>query len=268
MIRLKSPSEIQKMRRAGRRLAQAFWKIADIIEPGLTTAEIDRIIEDFIRSEGGRPAFKGYRGSGTKPFPTATCISINEAVVHGIPSARRLETGQIVGIDSGLECEGWFADMAATFLIGKVDEERRRLQRVTREALYQGIDQARSGRCISDIGAAVQDWVEGNGFSIIRDLVGHGIGSDLHEDPPIPNYRTPGAKVKIHPGMTLAIEPMVSAGRWQIKTLSDGWTAVTQDGSPTAHFEHTVLVTDGEPEILTLLPDGSDPWLLAARKQE
>ncbi|MFH0766447.1 MAG: type I methionyl aminopeptidase [Calditrichota bacterium] len=268
MIRLKSPSEIQKMRRAGRHLAKTFQNIFELLKPGIDTAELDKVLEHNIRSEGGRPAFKGYRGAGTKPFPASSCISINEAVVHGVPSSRRLEAGQIVGIDTGLELDGWFSDMAATFLIGEVDETYQRLWRVTREALYQGIDQARSGRYISDIGAAVQDWVERNGFSIIRDLVGHGIGSDLHEEPAIPNYRTPGAKIKIHPGMTLAIEPMVSAGQWQIKTLSDGWTAVTQDGSPTAHFEHTVLVTDGEPEILTLLPDGSDPWLIAARRQE
>jgi methionyl aminopeptidase len=186
---------------------------------------------------------------------------VESEVVHGIPSQRRLESGQIVGIDIGLELGGWFADMAASYTIGEVGEHRRMLWRVTREALYRGIDQAQPGHKVGEIGAAVQDWVEQHGLYVIRDLVGHGVGASLHEEPPVPNFRTRDADAILRPGMTLAIEPMVALGGWQIKVLSDGWTAVTVDGSPAAHFEHTVLITDGQPEILTRLEDGSDPWM-------
>ena len=260
MIRLKSPSEIKKMRHAGGKLAGAFIEIFNLIKPGAVTAEIDRAMENAIRSSGGRPAFKGYPHGGKRSFPACSCISINDEVVHGIPSERRIETGQIVGIDAGLELDGWFADMACSFKIAEVEDTCKKLWHVTKEALYKGLEQARPGRYVSDIGSAIQEWVESNGFSVIRDLVGHGIGSELHEEPPIPNYKTHGNNIKLHSGMTLAIEPMVAVGSWRIKVLSDGWTAVTVDGSLSGHFEHTVLVTGGEPEILTLLEDGSDPW--------
>ena len=248
------------MRRAGGRLAQVFFEITPLIKAGTTTREIDAAFEEQIRACGGRPAFKGYKGAGARAFPASTCISIDREVVHGIPSDRRLKVGQIVGIDAGIELDGWFGDMACSFLIGDVAEDKRRLWSITREALYKGIARARAGNRVKDIGAAVEDWAVKHGFSIIRELVGHGIGSDLHESPQIPNYRSSEGSTLLRQGMTLAIEPMVSMGDWQIKILKDGWTAVTIDGSPSGHFEHTVLVTDGDPEILTLLDDGRDPW--------
>ncbi len=260
MIHRKSPREIEKMRRAGKLLSSLFPKISELVKPGAITADIDRLAEQIIIKGGARPAFKGYRGSGKKSFPATTCISINDEIVHGIPSQRRLKEGQIVGIDCGLELDGWYADMAASFLIGDVHSTIRMLRDVTRQALYKGIEQVRPGNRISDIGSAIQRWAEANGFSVIRELVGHGIGSSLHEDPAVPNYYSSQGDGFLRPGMTIAIEPMISTGHWKIETLSDGWTAVTADGSPTAHFEHTIHVTEDEPEILTLLEDGSDPW--------
>lgn len=256
------------MRLAGRKLAGAFMRILGMIKPGTTTAEIDRVFEETIISEGGKPAFKGYKGGSSKPFPASTCISINEEVVHGIPSNRKLKNGQIVGIDAGIELDGWYGDMACSFLVGDVDDDFRKLWRITRETLYVGINRARSGNSVNDIGSAIQDYVESHGFSVIRDLVGHGIGSNLHEEPAVPNYRSSGSNTRLQAGMTIAIEPMVSMGKWSIRVLRDGWTAVTTDGSPAAHFEHTILVTDGEPEILTLLEDGRDPWQVAADYRE
>lgn len=261
MIHFKSPREIKKMRRAGRLLASVFVELFHYVKPGVVTIDLDRMAEALIRAGDARPAFKGYKGNCEVGFPGTLCISIDKEIVHGIPSARRLKEGQIVGIDAGLELDGWYADMARSFLIGEVDEVRRKLWRVTREALYRGIAEARSGNRISDIGAAIQRCAEENGFSVIRDLVGHGIGSQLHEDPAVPNYTADNAqRIVMRKGMTIAIEPMIAAGDWNIRVLNDGWTAVTVDGSPTGHFEHTVLITDGDPEVLTLLDDGSDPW--------
>ncbi len=248
------------MRRAGGALAEVFLEISSRMKPDAVTMEIDRAFEEAIRVRNARPAFKGYRGGAKYAFPASTCISIDSEVVHGIPSKRKLVPGQLVGIDSGLELDGWFSDMAASFLIGEVSDLKQKLWRVTLEALYLGIEQARTGNRINDISGAVQDHVERNGFSIIRDLVGHGIGASLHEDPAVPNFRNQDGNTTIRPGMTLAIEPMVAAGQYKIKTLSDGWTAATKDASPSCHFEHTVAVTENGPEILTLLPDGRDPW--------
>jgi len=248
------------MRRAGAALAGVFTEAMEWMQPGAITRDIDRLVEQAILRRGGRPAFKGYRGGNSHPFPTATCISIEEEVVHGIPSHRRLVGGSLVGLDAGLELDGWFADMAASFLIEPGDARRRPLQEVTLEALYRGIDAARVGNRLSDIGRTIEDWVVGHGFKVIRDLVGHGIGSQLHEEPAVANYYTRSGDVKLTAGMTLAIEPMVSAGDWRIRFLRDEWTAVTADGAPACHFEHTVLITSGEPEILTLLEDGTDPW--------
>lgn len=256
------------MRRAGVLLAKSFHNIFEMISAGTATRDIDRALEKVIVDGGAKPAFKGYRAGGVRPYPAATCISIDTEIVHGIPSKRTLSEGQIVGIDAGLEIDGWFADMACSFLVGETDELHRKLWRVTRESLYKGIEQARTGNFIEDIGSAVQDHVESNGFNVIRELVGHGIGSRLHEDPQVPNFRQPGSSVRLQAGMTLAIEPMVSAGGWRIKVKKDGWTAVTKDGSPSGHFEHTVLVTDGEPEILTLLEDGRDPWQITVTQTE
>lgn len=269
MIRIKNSRDVEKMRIAGRALADVFVEIAPMMVSGIVTRDIDQAIEAAIRKRGAKPAFKGYRGGADSAFPASACISIDQEVVHGIPSLRRLKTGQLVGLDVGLQLDGWFADMAASFLIGETNDIRQNLWSVTKEALYKGIDQARSGKRLSDIGGAVQDWVEDHGFSIIRDLVGHGIGSSLHEDPPVPNYRTRDGNTPLRPGMTIAIEPMVAAGDYRIRTLSDGWTAATSDSSPTCHFEHTVLVTEGDPEILTLTSDGQDPWRIpkAAREE-
>lgn len=249
------------MRKAGGALAEVFLETAARMKPDAVTQEIDRAFEEAIRVRKGRPAFKGYRGGAKTSFPATTCISIDSEVVHGIPSRRKLIDGQLVGIDSGLELDGWFSDMAASFLIGETSELKRKLWRVTYEALYRGIDKARPGNRINDISGAIQDHVEANGFSIIRDLVGHGIGTSLHEDPAIPNFRSQDGHTMLRPGMTIAIEPMVSAGGFKIKTLSDGWTAATKDSSPSCHFEHTIAVTENGPEILTLLPDGRDPWV-------
>lgn len=268
MIKLKSPREIENMRRAGRRLAQGFLAIDEMIKPGIKTRELDEKIEEQLRLSGGKPAFKGYTGGGKKAFPFTTCISINEEVVHGMPSDRMLEEGQIVGIDAGLQLNGWFSDMACSFIVGSVDEKTRLLWKTTRDALYKGIEQARSGNRLIDIGGAIQDCAENYGFSVVRDLVGHGIGSNLHEDPAVPNYRSRHGDMKLRAGMTIAIEPMLCVGDWRIKVLKDGWTAATVDRSFSGHFEHTILITDGEPEILTLLEDGSDPWFKLNSLQE
>lgn len=247
------------MRKAGNLLASVFVKVIERAKPGVTTHELDNLAEELIKKGGGTPAFKGY-GSPKHPFPNTTCISINEEVVHGIPSKRKLEEGQIVGIDMGVRLNGYFADMACSLLIGEVNQTVRNLHEVTKAALYKGIAQAVVGNRIGNIGGTVQDWVEAHRFSVIRDLVGHGIGTHLHEEPAVPNFRSHEGNVLLREGMTIAIEPMVAVGKWEVITLPDGWTTVTADRSMSAHFEHTVLVTDGEPEILTLLDDGTDPW--------
>lgn len=262
MIKIKSARDIQKMRVAGRALADVFVEIAPMMQEGVVTKDIDAAFEAGIRKRGAKPAFKGYRAGGNVAFPWTTCISIDAEVVHGMPGSRKLLSGMLVGVDSGLELDGWFADMAASFLIGETTDLKKRLWRTTREALYKGICEARSENRLVNIGGAVQDHVEAHGFSTVRDLVGHGIGSKLHEDPTVPNFRTREANIILRSGMTLAIEPMVAAGSYRIKTLSDGWTAATVDNSPTCHFEHTVAVTDQGAEILTLTSDGNDPWQL------
>ena len=247
------------MRRAGNLLASVFVKVAERAVVGVTTLELDALAEELIIKGGGKPAFKGY-GSPKHPFPNTTCISINEEIVHGIPSKRKLKEGQIVGIDMGVQLNGYFADMACSLLIGDVDQSVRDLHSVTKSALYKGISQAVVGKRIGNIGATVQDWVESHHYSVIRDLVGHGIGTHLHEEPAVPNFRSHEGNVLLREGMTIAIEPMVAIGGWEVNTLSDGWTSVTADRSMSAHFEHTVLVKENEPEILTLLDDGTDPW--------
>jgi len=252
------------MRRAGQILAQVHKSIFEMMKPGTATIDIDRAVEAAILEAGAKPAFKGY-GPPKNPFPASTCISVGKEVVHGIPSRRKLKPGEIVGIDIGLEINSFFADMAVSHLIGDVDDTTRKLWRVTRESLYKGIKAARVDNYVSDIGGAVQHWVEKNRFQVVRDLVGHGIGSKLHEEPAVPNYRTREGNIRLRAGMTLAIEPMVAVRDWRIKTLKDDWTAVTCDGLPSAHFEHTILITDGDPRILTLLDDGRDPWTVAAQ---
>lgn len=247
MIDLKSPREIALMREAGHILADVIARLRESVRPGMSTLEIDEDVEAFIRSRGGRPAFKGYRG-----FPATVCISINDEVVHGIPSPqRRVKEGDIVGLDLGCIVDGYYADCAFTLAIGDIPPEVQRLLDVTRESLERAIDECRPGRRLSDVSHAVQTHVEGRGFSVVRAFVGHGIGRALHEDPQVPNFGEPGHGPPLRSGMVLAIEPMVTMGSWEVRILDDGWTAVTKDGSLAAHFEHTIAVTDAGPEVLT-----------------
>ena len=247
MIELKSAREIGLMRTAGHVLSDVIEHLRGAVKPGLSTLEIDEDVEAFIAARGAKPAFKGYRG-----FPATVCISINEEVVHGIPSAhRRIKEGDIVGLDLGCIVDGYYADCAFTLAIGDVPSKVQQLLDVTRESLDLAIQECRPGRRLSDVSHAVQAHVERHGFAVVRAFVGHGIGRALHEDPQVPNFGDPGRGPQLRPGMVLAVEPMVTMGGWEVKVLDDGWTAVTRDGSLAAHFEHTIAVTDTEPEVLT-----------------
>ncbi len=248
MVTLKSTREIERMRASGRIVAEVLVAMETAIEPGITTAELDTLAESIIAGHpGARPAFKGYGG-----FPAAICASVNEEVVHGIPSeARTLQVGDIVGIDVGVLLDGYHADAARTFAVGDVANGTEALLRVTRQALEAGIEAARAGGFVGDISAAVQKVAEEAGYSVVRDLVGHGIGQHLHEDPQVPNFGTPGRGLVLEPGLVLAIEPMVNTGGSPVRTLDDEWTIVTADGTLSAHFEHTVAITDNGPEVLT-----------------
>ncbi len=247
MIVLKRPDEIARMRAAGRIVGQLLEEIGRRIRPGVTTAELDRFAEAFIRERGAIPSFKGYRG-----YPASICTSVNEQVVHGIPGERPLREGDILSVDVGVVLDGYHGDAARTFPVGEVDERARRLLEVTEQALWAGIEQARVGRHLSDIGHAIQRLVESAGLSVVREFVGHGIGRQMHEEPQVPNYGLPGRGVRLRAGMTLAIEPMVNEGASDVTILEDQWTAVTVDGSRSAHFEHTVAITDDGPVVLTL----------------
>jgi len=246
MIILKSPEEIDKIAQACRIVAKTIKAIKLMVKPGLTTLEVERFAETHIRAQGGIPAFKGYRG-----FPASICTSVNNEVIHGIPSKRVLERGDVLSVDLGVYRDGFNGDGAVTIPIGEIEKDLERLLKVTEESLYIGIEHARIGNRVSDISYSIQRFVESNGFSIVREFVGHGIGRELHEDPQVPNFGPPGRGPRLMEGMTLAIEPMVNAGGYEIIILNDGWTAVTADGKPSAHFEHTVLVTSDGPEILT-----------------
>lgn len=242
---------IEGIRAAAQVVARALRELGRAVRPGLTTAELDRLAETVIRDCGARPAFKGYRG-----FPASICPSINEEVVHGMPGERALKDGDIIGVDVGAELNGWYGDAAKTFAVGAVSDEASRLMRVTEESLMLGIAQARAGNRVGDISHAVQSYVEENGFSVVRDLVGHGIGREMHEEPAIPNYGPPGKGPRLVVGHVLAIEPMVNAGGHAVITRPDGWTVATKDGLLSAHFEHTVAVGPEGPEILSVLLDG------------
>ncbi len=246
MIILKSDREIELIRRSSKLLVETFKLVDSLVEPGIKTIKIDNEVESFIKSRGGKPAFKGYRG-----YPASACISIDDQVVHGIPGNVRLEIGQIVGIDIGVYFDGYYSDAAKTYKLGKISEEKERLLQITEEALQRGIEKAIAGNRLSDISNAVQTLVEQAGFSVVRDLVGHGIGKNLHEDPQIPNYGKPNQGPKLKKGMVLAIEPMVNAGDYQVVFDNDQWTVRTADGSPSAHFEHTIAITNDRAEILT-----------------
>ena len=246
MITLKSSHEIELMRRAGKITAAGRALAGDMVKPGVTTQEIDRAVEQFIRSQGAVPSFLNYSG-----YPASACISVNDEVIHGIPGKRVLKEGDIVSVDVGAYIGGFHGDCAATFPCGKISPEAEDLIRVTRESFFEGIKMAKEGHRLMDISAAIQMYVESRGYSIVREFVGHGIGTHLHESPEVPNYGRPGRGPRLLRGMTLAIEPMVNAGEAGVMQLSDGWTVKTLDGKLSAHYENTVLITDGEPEILT-----------------
>lgn len=250
MIYLKSESEIEKLRTAARLVSQTLAVVAKEIRPGVETGTLDRIAEEFIVKNNARPAFKGY-GSKQNPFPATLCISVNEEVVHGIPGNRTLNEGDIVSVDCGVEKDGYYGDHAYTFMVGECSDEDKKLLRVTLESLYKGIEKSIHGNKTGDIGQAIQSHCEVEGFGVVRDLVGHGIGKSMHEDPSIPNYGKQGRGERLRSGMALAIEPMITHGTWKVKTLSDKWTIVTADGSKAAHFEHDVVVREGKAEILS-----------------
>ena len=250
MISLKSPREIECMRRAGRLTAQARALAGSLVRPGVTTHEIDTAVRKFIESHGAKPSFLGYGG-----FKGSACISINEEVIHGIPGPRKLKEGDIVSVDVGAYLDGFHGDCAATFPCGEVSPEALELIRVTEQSFWEGIKLARAGNRVFDISHAVQQYVESHGCSGVRDFVGHGVGAKLHEAPEVPNFGPAGHGPRLQPGMTIAVEPMVCAGDWRVKVLKDGWTTVSADGSLTAHYENTILITDGEPEVLTWAED-------------
>lgn len=247
-IKLKVGDEIEKMRISNRIAAEVLEEASKSIRTGITTAELDQIAEKIIREKNAEPVFIGYRG-----FRHATCISVNSEVVHGIPGGRVLQVGDIVSFDIGVKKDGYCGDTAATFPIGVISGKAQKLLRVGKEALKAAIRQARAGKHLGDVSHAIQAQAEKNGFSVVRDLYGHGVGRDLHEDPLIPNFGKVGEGPELKLGMVLAIEPMINVGGWRVKTLSDGWTVVTEDGGLSCHFEHTVIITEGDPEILTLL---------------
>lgn len=238
------------MRESAQLVSRTLGEVGKYIEPGVTTGKLDRIAEDYIAANNARPAFKGY-GPSNNPFPGTLCISVNEEVVHGIPGDRKLEEGDIVSIDCGVEKDGYFGDHAYTFAVGDCDDKVLDLLRTTLESLYVGIENAIHGNRMGDIGNSIQTYCENAGYGVVRDLVGHGLGKSLHEDPSVPNYGRKGRGERLREGMTLAIEPMINMGSWKVKTLNDGWTVVTADGGVSAHFEHDVVVREGKAEILS-----------------
>lgn len=247
MIHLKSPFEIEKIRESCQIVVDCLRLAKELVKPGLRIVELDLSIENLIKSRGAKPAFKGYRG-----FPGSVCLSVDDVVVHGIPKKDDvLQEGQIIGVDVGVYKNGFYGDSAITLPVGDIAKETEKLLKVTRESLYKGIDQAVAGNRIHDVSAAVQKHVESNGYSVVRELVGHGIGRDLHEDPQVPNFGTKGTGMRLKAGMVFCIEPMVNMGTFEVYTKPDNWTVCTADGKPSAHFEHTIAITDGGVQILT-----------------
>jgi methionyl aminopeptidase len=247
MIQYKSTREIEKMREAGRIVAEVLDLISENIRPGVTTKALDKLAADHFKKRNSKSAFLGYQG-----FPAHICVSIDEEVVHGIPSSRKLVEGQIVSVDVGSLLDGYHGDAAKTFAVGEIAPEAKKLLEVTEQALHRGIKKCVAGGRLGDIGHAIQSYVEAQGFSVVRDLVGHGIGRRMHEDPQVPNYGERGTGVELKDGLVIAIEPMINVGRFDIRIMSDGWTIVTADESISAHFEHTVALTENGPEILTI----------------
>lgn len=250
MSLVKSEKEIELIRKSCRIVADVLKYIKPFIQEGVKTKDLDKLVEDFIVSKNAYPAFKGYKVKN-KRFPGSICISINEEVVHGLPSDRILQNGDIVSLDVGVKKDGYFGDSAYTFHVGEVSGKKKKLMQVTNDSLYKGIEQAVAGNEINDISCAIQNYVEGSGFGVVRELIGHGIGKNLHEEPAVPNYYNPDNKQKLFKGMVLAIEPMVNYGTFEVTVKSDGWTIITKDNEPSAHYEHSVLITNGEAEILT-----------------
>lgn len=247
MITIKSDSEIQLMREAGEILRDTLNMLREHVKPGVTTKELDKLAFDFIKSRGAKPSFLGYGG-----FPASICASVNEQVVHGIPSSRKLVEGDIIGIDCGVIYKGWQSDAARTFAVGKISEKHKKLIEVTEQSFFEAMKVVREGARLGDIGAAVQNFAESNGFSVVRDLVGHGIGKEMHEDPQVPNFGKAGKGLRLKRNMTLAIEPMINEGTFEVSCLDDGWTVVTDDDGYSAHYENTVVVTEDGYEILSL----------------
>ena len=249
-VSIKSSTEIELMREAGRILAITHDELAKRVKPGMSTLEVDQIGEEIIRSYGCIPSFLNYNG-----YPASICVSVNEEVVHGIPSKKRIiQEDDIVSLDAGVIYKGYHSDAARTLIMPNVSDEVRKLVRITKESFFEGIKQAVPGNHVRDIGRAVQEYVEGFGYSVVRDLIGHGVGSKLHEDPEVPNFVTPRRGPKLRPGMTIAVEPMINLGEYDVYWLDDDWTVVTEDGLPSAHYENTILITEGEPEILSTAP--------------
>ncbi len=252
MIVIKSKKEIDFIRESSKIVAETLQLVKNFAKPGTTTLELDKIAEDYILSNNGIPAFKGYPQVGTIDFPGTICASINEEVVHGIPGNKKLKDGDIISIDIGVLKNGFYGDAALTVAVGTIDEEKKRLMDATEKSLYIGIEQAKKGNRIGDISAAIQEFIEKQGYSIVRDLCGHGVGKKLHEDPQIPNFGIPGTGPKIKNGMTLAIEPMINLGTHKVNVASDGWTIYTSDRKPSAHFEHTIAIINDRAEILSV----------------
>lgn len=252
MIIIKTKKEVDFIKVSCKIVAETLQLLKSNVKPGITTLELDRIAEDYIKSNDAIPAFKGYSQGGAPGFPGSVCTSVDDEVVHGIPGNRVLKVGEIISLDVGVLKDNYFGDAALSVAVGEVSEEKEKLLTVTEKSLYKGIDSAVEGNRVHDISASVQQYVEENGFSIVRDLCGHGVGRYLHEEPSIPNFGRKGTGAKLKNGMTLAIEPMVNAGKYQVLTGSDGWTVLTSDGSPSAHFEHTILINGNSPEILTV----------------
>ena len=246
MVYKRSENEIKMISRSCQIVADTIDMLSEFVVPGALISDLDKKAENFITSQGARPAFKGYMG-----FPSTLCISIEDAVVHGIPGDIELKEGQIVGIDCGAEVNGYYGDHAKTFSVGKISSEKKKLMEITEESLYKGIEKAVPGNFVGDIGHAVQTHAESNGFSVVRELVGHGIGENLHEEPQVPNYGTPSQGYKLHAGMCIAIEPMINLGGREIYTAKDGWTILTADGKASAHFEHTIAILEDGPKILS-----------------
>lgn len=254
MISIKSKTEIELMKKSGELLALTHERLREEIKPGITTLELDRIAEEFIRKNGAIPSFKGYKGMpGASDYPGSICSSVNNEVVHGIPGLRMLKDGDIISIDIGVYLNGFHSDAARTHPVGRISEEAQKLIDVTEKSFFEGIKHAVKGKRIWDISAAIQEYVERHGFSVVREYVGHGIGKDMHEPPQIPNYRTRERGPRLEPGMTLAIEPMVNEGTYYVRLLNNMWTVVTEDGSYSAHYENTIAITDTDPIILTKL---------------